>query len=285
VLREMPRLRSLDPEPKEHQDGARSFSVNLPKGSPLSGDFRVAVFDGGIPEGSELSDWVNVYDTPGVGSASAKGLSHGLGVTSALLFGPLIPGEPIAPPAARVDHYRVLDESHFGTADSDLFEVLDRIVQTLGTKKYELVNLSIGPDIPIEDNEVHAWTAKLDELLSSGSLLATIAVGNNGHLDHASGNARVQPPSDAVNALSVGAADSLLPDWRRAGYSAIGPGRSPGLVKPNLVAFGGSGTAAQQYYVLNGHVKGGTRVRTALAMPHRQCCVLRRMCAPTWGTN
>jgi hypothetical protein len=37
-------------------------------------------------------------------------------------------------------------------------------------------------------------------------------------------------------------------DWARASYSAIGPGRSPGVVKPDLMAFGG--TATQYFHVL-----------------------------------
>lgn len=40
--------------------------------------------------------------------------------------------------------------------------------------------------------------------------------------------------------LGVGAADSQGERWRRAGYSSVGPGRSPGLVKPDVVAFGGA---------------------------------------------
>jgi len=43
-----------------------------------------------------------------------------------------------------------------------------------------------------------------------------------------------------VNALAVGAADTPGAGWARASYSSVGPGRSPGLIKPDLVAFGGS---------------------------------------------
>ena len=37
----------------------------------------------------------------------------------------------------------------------------------------------------------------------------------------------------------MGACNSLGPTWKRAQYSAVGPGRSPGIVKPDIVAFGG----------------------------------------------
>jgi hypothetical protein len=50
---------------------------------------------------------------------------------------------------------------------------------------------------------------------------------------------RIQVPADSVNALSVGAANLSGTSWVRADYSAIGPGRSPGRRKPDVVAFGG----------------------------------------------
>jgi hypothetical protein len=40
--------------------------------------------------------------------------------------------------------------------------------------------------------------------------------------------------------LTVGAADSLTSRWKRAPYSCRGPGRCPGIVKPDGIAFGGS---------------------------------------------
>jgi hypothetical protein len=52
---------------------------------------------------------------------------------------------------------------------------------------------------------------------------------------------RIQPAADGVNVLAVGARDCQEQNWSRASYSAVGPGRSPGLVKPDVVAFGGSG--------------------------------------------
>jgi hypothetical protein len=61
---------------------------------------------------------------------------------------------------------------------------------------------------------------------------------------------RVQPPSDGVNMIGVGAADRSTVEWARAPYSAIGPGRSPGYVKPDLLSFGGSHQAP--FLVLDG---------------------------------
>ncbi|WP_235075435.1 S8 family serine peptidase, partial [Asaia sp. SF2.1] len=39
-------------------------------------------------------------------------------------------------------------------------------------------------------------------------------------------------------------------DWARAAYSAVGPGRSPGIVKPDLLAFGGDAYRPEYFHVL-----------------------------------
>ena len=67
-----------------------------------------------------------------------------------------------------------------------------------------------------------------------------MAAGNDGHLG--ADENRIQPPSDGVNLLSVGAADQTGATWKRANYSCVGPGRTPGFVKPDGVAFGGCDT-------------------------------------------
>ena len=118
------------------------------------------------------------------------------------------------------------------------------------SRQYQFINLSLGPDLPIDDTDVHAWTSVIDDLLSDGETLMTVAVGNNGQMDRSVGNARVQVPSDCVNALSVGAADNTDASWSRAAYSAVGPGRSPGVVKPDLMAFGGDAANSQYFHVL-----------------------------------
>jgi hypothetical protein len=42
--------------------------------------------------------------------------------------------------------------------------------------------------------------------------------------------------------------------WKRAAYSSIGPGRSPGIMKPDGLAFGGS--SREPYWVLNAQSPG-----------------------------
>lgn len=264
AVRQLPKLRTLLPL-RSH--GSSSLKANLPFVPAKSESLKVAIFDGGVPENSILSPWVTRIEPPGIGPAVNEYLEHGFAVTSAFLFGTLQPGA--APqPYANIDHIRVLDVNS-GSDPLELFDVLERIKNTLqSSPHYDLINLSLGPNLPIEDDDVHAWTSVLDEYLADGSCIATIAVGNDGEADSASGLNRIQVPADAVNAVSVGACDSTATPWSRATYSSIGPGRSPGIVKPDLVAFGGCDSLP--YHVL--HPTNGTFLTpltgTSFAAPH-----------------
>lgn len=240
VAREMPRLRELRPEGTWPRKQLKSFDVTLPRGGVVDPTIRVAVFDGGMPDVASLGRWVDRYDED-VAGEMREFERHGLAVTSAVLFGPLKKNTQAQLPYAKVDHYRVLDEDTAIDRQYELYPVLKRIVTALEREHYDFVNLSIGPDIPIDDDDVHLWTAQLDSLLSKakGKTLASLAVGNTGRRSAALRLNRIQPPGDAVNALSVGAANSTGPKWNRAPYSSIGHGRCPGIMKPDVVAFGG----------------------------------------------
>ncbi|WP_323743720.1 S8 family peptidase [Clavibacter phaseoli] len=212
----------------------------LPAAEVVDDDIRVAVFDGGLPLSSPLMPWVNRIELPEIGSAVTQLEQHGHDVSSAVLFGSLTPGDTAPSPFTRIDHYRVLDDQAHQDP-FDLYDVLQRIDSVLSEKKYDFANLSIGPYMTVEDDDVHPWTAVLDTHLSTGQTLVSIAAGNNGEsLDET--DRRIQVPSDCVNGLAVGAADSARDDWRRAAYSALGPGRAPGFVKPDALEFGGSPT-------------------------------------------
>ena len=236
ALRQMPRLRMMRPTFRGSRVSMPDISV--PVGEPINPDIRTAIFDGGIPKGHPLSTWAKSIDSPGVSGTLTEFQEHGVAVTSAFLFGHINPKKPISRPYAPVDHYRVLDTAP-GQNPYELYDVLDRIDRVLVEKTYDFINLSIGPHLPIEDDDVHAWTAVLDDRLSRGTTLATIAVGNDGEGDAVAGLNRIQVPADCVNGLSVGACDSPEMSWQRCTYSSVGPGRSPGLVKPDLVEFGG----------------------------------------------
>lgn len=235
ALREAPRIIPFDPVARSV--GA-AFPVALAEEAAEASDIAVAIFDGGLPANHGLDQWVTLHDAPGVGRPIAAGQAHGLAVTSAFLFGPLVQGEPVRRPHANVDHWRV-----YGEGDNDDFEafaLLDRIEEILTSRRYDFINISLGPDYAIDDDDVCPWTARLDQLFAGGETVATIACGNNGANDQQSGLHRIQPPSDGVNVLGVGASDGFGASWARAPYSAWGPGRSPGYVKPDFVAFGGS---------------------------------------------
>ena len=235
-LRQMPELRVI--RPTVRSAAVPASSLELPDEAPVSKDVRVAIFDGGLPENHPLTDWVIPHELPNLQPATAEFVAHGVGVSSAALFGHIDPRQPLPQPYSYIDHYRVLDDD-LRQNPHELYEVLDRIDCILSSQEYDFVNLSLGPRLPIEDDDVHAWTAVLDDRLSRVSTLAMIAVGNDGESDSALGFDRVQVPADCVNALAIGACDTPDDDWKRASYSSKGPGRSPGLVKPDLVDFGG----------------------------------------------
>ena len=237
ALREMPRLRMMRPTFRASR--VPMHAIQLPFGEPMDPNIRAAIFDGGVPKGHPLSTWAKPIDPAGVGATATAFQKHGVAVTSAFLFGHIDPTKPMSRPYAPVDHYRVLDTTTPGQNPHELFDVLDRIDKVLVEKEYDFINLSIGPQFPIEDDDVHAWTAVLDDRLSRGTTLATISVGNDGEGDAAAGLNRIQVPADCVNGLSVGACDSPETPWQRCTYSSVGPGRSPGLVKPDFVEFGG----------------------------------------------
>lgn len=242
TLRAMPRLRRLiDPEPDVARQGLADAIVLLPDQAPVDSDIRVAIFDGGIAEQTVLAPWVTTHSFADSAAPLPEYLEHGQRVTSAALFGSVDPDTVQERPYARVDHYRVVD-SNTDTDPLELYTVIQRIDQVLTQRRFEFVSISIGPDLAIEDDEIHAWTAFWDTHLAEGLTLTTVAIGNNGTYDHKSGNARVQVPADSVNGLSVGAVDRAGEVWKRASYSAIGPGRRPGRIKPDIVAFGGSPT-------------------------------------------
>lgn len=247
VVRPVPKLRGLRPVMRT---GGISVGCDLPVEQPLSSEPKVAILDGGLPDKHPIGPWLSAYrELDQEADPEPVYTGHGLAVTSAFLFGPIKPNGVAERPYAYVDHVRVLDNDSGAEDPLELYRTLGFIEQVLLSRQYEFINLSLGPDLPIEDSDVHAWTSVIDDLLSDGDTFMTVAVGNNGERDHESGNARVQVPSDCVNAIAVGSATDNESIWERASYSAVGPGRSPGVIKPDLMAFGGD--ASKYFHVLS----------------------------------
>ena len=248
LAREMPALRMFHPS-MTMRVPALAFPVMLPDSLAHDSTIRAAIFDGGMPDMPALTRWVTATDAPGVGESHPDLLNHGLQVTSAFLFGSLEEGITAPIPFANVEHFRVCDNDTVDDMQGNSYKVLQRIVSVLEKQKFDFINLSIGPDQPIEDDDINPWTAKLDALLADGQTLMTVAVGNSGEDDDELGYNRIQPPSDCVNALGVGACDSQTFMWAKALYSSVGCGRSPGIVKPDGLAFGGS--EREPFYALS----------------------------------
>ena len=236
TIRPMPKLRPLEAPSIVRARSARAQLV-LPTEEPLDSSFRIAVFDGGLPEDHPFGLWAARIEPPtkaGIGLAVPRYVEHGTAVTSAVLFGHVQAGL-LPRPYAGVDHFRVLGNQ---TTDRHLYSVMLYVDQILSQSTYEFASFSIGPDEVVGD-DVTAWTTMLDDHFQQGQTLGAIAVGNSG--EEPSPANRVQVPSDCVNSLAVGAADSHSSDWVRAPYSCVGPGRAPGIVKPDIVQFGGYG--------------------------------------------
>ena len=234
----MPHLRSVDAISRS-TPLATAQNVPMPSPSQDAEKIRVAVFDGGLLEDSILKPFATSHETDGIGKAVPELTAHGFDVTSAALFGSLVPGAPATKPAFHVDHYRVLDEDSKNDP-FELYDVLGRIQSVLEQKKPKFVNLSLGPALPADNHEIHAWTAVLDEYVASTGALVTVAGGNTGTKPWP--ESRIQVPGDSVNMLCVGAADTRRGNWSSAPYSSYGPGRRPGVVKPDLLGFGGTAT-------------------------------------------
>jgi len=214
----MPLMRSFTP----FRANAPKFYTQLPIGDPLNPHLRVAVFDGGLPTAPDLSGWVSTGDAGDVGPIpDQNGLKHGLAVTSALLFGPIEDGTPLRRPVTTVEHFRVADNT---TNDGpNYYRILNRIVEVLVTEHYDYINVSLGPDVSMEDNIIYAWTGKLDDVLSHGKTLAFFAAGNRG--DNPRPEDRIGPPADAINGIGVGSCDCSDGDWNRsAGIDPSGCG-------------------------------------------------------------
>ncbi len=245
VIRPMPKLRGFRPMTAPTSVPVR---CDLPTSQPLSSSPRVAILDGGLPDHHPIGPWVSSYvEMDPDADDHEHGPSHGLAVSSAFLFGPIQPDATAGRPYSYVDHYRVFDQQS-GEEDTELYRTHGLIEQILLSRQYEFINLSLGPFSVVDDGDPHPWTAMIDEVVSDGKTFVSVAAGNNGEFESENDLNRVLVPGDAVNVVTVGSADRTGDHWSRASYSAVGPGRSPGAIKPDLLAFGG--TSGQYFHAL-----------------------------------
>ncbi|NTW40110.1 MAG: S8 family peptidase [Cellulomonadaceae bacterium] len=207
----------------------------------LSG-VSVAVFDGGVDVSAGTPTHIPARLVDLTGEQPVQEFTdHGTGVTAAALFGLVGPGDVAPQPPLSVTSYRVLPTPP-EPEDVDGYWALDQIIKTVREDSPQIVNLSVGPEIPVQDDqEPNRWTAELDQLAWDQDVLFVVAAGNHGDQDDSQGLHRVEVPADMANGLTVGACDAPAPakPWHRAYYSSQGPGRAGSRVQPAGVQFGG----------------------------------------------
>lgn len=241
ALRPMPIIR-----PRPPLLGTRQLLQTQPPATsaPVADTVRVAVFDGGVDDAAGPSDLFAIPTKDLTTAPPVPGdVAHGTGVTGAVLYGLLTPGQTAPQPPLPVESFRVLPPPPEVPPDLAGYWVLDRIIETVETGDYHIVNLSLGVEVAVEDDkEPNRWTSELDRLAWETDTLFVVAAGNNGHQDQATGLHRVQVPADMANGLAIGSCDAPVPDapWARAPYSAMGPGRQGNVIQPTGVQFGGA---------------------------------------------
>jgi hypothetical protein len=209
--------------------------------TPIRQSPEVAVFDGGVDPLSPSVLYPRLTGDLTKEPSDPDDLQHGTGVTGAVLYGLVGPGEQAPRPPLPVDSFRVLPAPYI-PGDLNGYWVLDRIKETLANSRYKIVNLSLGPEQAVEETmEPDRWTSELDRLAWENDILFVVAAGNDGDKDQTTGLHRVQVPADMANGLSVGAATAPPPvkPWERASYSSMGPGRQGNRIQPCGVQFGG----------------------------------------------
>lgn len=233
-VRAMPRMRPL--LPSRISRAAAGVPVQVPNENPLDIGLIAAIFDTPLPAEHALSKFVVHHDYGVVPYSDADESLHGLCVASAAMLGPLDNLQGGRAPYM-LHHHGVLGEDPDG---SGYLAALRTIQEQVVKGNYPLFNLSFGPDGAMSDDDIDPFTAVVDDLTATGKRLCFVAVGNDGELDSDLALNRIQPPSDAVNSIAVGAVNSRQSSWQRADYSCVGPGRHGCRVKPDCVTFGGS---------------------------------------------
>ena len=226
--------------------------------SKPSTDVIVGVIDSGINETSPVFKGLikeNILFMPS--GTVKKALDHGTLVASRVVYGDnletCVRSHELIPTCRIVD-ITVFGEDSLGNTiglkEDQLVTMLDSIVPPL-SRYVRIFNLSLGFDCPIEDNKYSLLAQEIDFLSREFNVLFIVAAGNiKNPLDVYPNhfkfpNARVQPPSDSLLALTVGSiakysnTSCLSKTNEVSPFSCIGPGADQGI-KPELVAHGGN---------------------------------------------
>lgn len=195
----------------------------------------VGVFDGGTDRTNDYLKPFVIKEIPLVTSISE--IEHGSLVAGTVIYGSqnIMDGVPKLIPHARILSVKAFPESN----EQDPYDIITGIERVVAANpKIDVFNISFGPDAPIDD-EVDRFTYSIDRMAYKWHKLFVVAVGNSGEQPDIL--KRIQAPSDAVNALSVGAyCRDQINQLNRAPYSSIGPGREGGKIKPDILGLGGS---------------------------------------------
>ena len=257
VIKKFNPLRSIHPMGEIELDPFRMMMPPVDGPQPakrkMKSNIKIGVFDGGTDENIPLLNGYVTENKEVNTEATVSSIRHGTGVCGAILYGHIsgkTPKDEMENPPVSVESFRVLPEDraiYNNQAEKllGMYATIDTIERVVSTRKdIKLYNLSIGPKMPIIDDEISRFTYVLDLLTynveeNEVNPLFCVAVGNDG--DKGEYMDRIQPPSDMVNGLAVGAYSYNAFDEKIcAYYSCKGPGREGGKVKPDILEFGGN---------------------------------------------
>jgi hypothetical protein len=235
---------SLATDQKPGQTDGNLTPLEIPPAlADESYDPGVAILDGGLINGPLLDPWIKENNNVDPEAKFCEGgPAHGLAVTSAYLFGSLPEHGLLPTPYSKVSFFRILDTTTSHDSKYTMFKTLARIKAIAETGKYRIINVSLGPNLSMDENRISAWSITFDMLAVKHNVLFIIAAGNNG-IEHPNSfealtTARLQIPGDCINHLAVGAVDHQGKGAKKTFYSPYGPGRNQ-APKPDVVAYGG----------------------------------------------
>jgi hypothetical protein len=225
--------------------------------APLQSQTPVVIIDSGIGSSGPLRGLVIASRAQLPAGSARPELSHGTFVASRLTFGddldtalatgvitpqcPLIDVAVVGVDAAGVP---------LGPEEDELIDIVQRTVNEFRGQA-RVFNLSLGFDAPIQDGTFSELAKNLDYLARENDILFVIAAGNivspaSPYPDHfLDATARIQPPAEALLALSVGAfakhtdPGALSAIGEVSPFTCRGPGADLGQ-KPEVVAHGGN---------------------------------------------